>query len=52
MSLFLDTDAVQVTGDLKSYRKTADSGRSAMIGFCPDCGTTMTSSPECDQIPL
>jgi len=46
MSLFFDMDAVRVTGDLKSYRKTADSGRSAIIGFCPDCGTTMTSKPE------
>jgi hypothetical protein len=34
------------TGDLKSYRKTADSGRSAFIGFCPDCGTAIISKPE------
>jgi hypothetical protein len=46
MSLFFETDAVQVTGNLKSYRKMADSGRSAVIGFCPDCGTAITSKPE------
>jgi hypothetical protein len=46
MSLFCDADAVQISGSLKLYRKTADSGRFATIGFCPDCGTTITAKPE------
>jgi hypothetical protein len=28
-----------LTGTLKAYRKTADSGRVRELSFCPECGT-------------
>lgn len=28
-----------LTGTLKEYEKTADSGRKRQLSFCPDCGT-------------
>jgi hypothetical protein len=46
MSLFCEADGVQLAGNLKSYRKVADSGCSAAIGFCSDCGATITARPE------
>ena len=47
LSLFLDADAVRITrGELKVYRRTADSGRASETGFCPDCGTQIYGRPE------
>jgi hypothetical protein len=47
LSLFLNADAVRITrGELKIYRRTADSGRSSETGFCPDCGTQIYGRPE------
>ncbi|MBA8901396.1 GFA family protein [Phyllobacterium sp. P30BS-XVII] len=33
-----------ITGMPKTYRKTADSGRQRMQGFCGDCGTPIYST--------
>ena len=47
MSLFLDADAVRITqGELKTVRRTAETGRSVTSNFCPECGTQISSQPE------
>ena len=39
-------DAVTVTGELKDYASTADSGNRMHRRFCPACGTQMFSEAE------
>ena len=39
-------DAIQVTGELKSYRSVADSGSVMHRSFCPTCGTPVFSEAE------
>jgi hypothetical protein len=47
MGLFLDADAVRITqGEVKIYRRTADSGRPSETGFCPECGTQIYGRPQ------
>src|SRR5579862_4171369 len=36
-------DKVTITGDLTNYDNTADSGTPMRRGFCPSCGTPVTS---------
>ena len=51
MSLFHDADALNITqGELKTYVKTADSGRKVVSGFCPECGTRYTPGRNGDPI--
>jgi hypothetical protein len=39
-------DRFQLTsGTLKTFVKTADSGRRRALGFCPECGTRIVSKP-------
>jgi hypothetical protein len=35
----VDQDFRLLSGELKLYEKTAESGRVRALGFCPDCGT-------------
>ena len=37
------TDRVEITGDLKTYSDTADSGAVVERKFCPNCGSAMFS---------
>ena len=39
-------DAVKITGELKDYASTADSGNRMHRRFCPVCGTQMFSESE------
>lgn len=39
-------DAVTFTGPLKDFASSADSGNRMHRGFCPDCGTHITSESE------
>ena len=34
-------DAVQVTGESRSWTRIGDSGRRGTFHFCPDCGSTL-----------
>lgn len=49
-SFALSIDAVTITGDMKFFDQTADSGNTVSRGFCPDCGSPMmninSSCPE------
>jgi hypothetical protein len=33
------------TGTLKTFVKTAESGRQRVLGFCPECGTRIVTKP-------
>ena len=37
---------IRLTGEFKTWERTADSGRSATYRFCPECGSTVTYSNE------
>lgn len=37
-------DAITVTGEVKFYEITADSGATVARGFCPECGTSVIST--------
>lgn len=37
-SAFFAEDAVQIGGQVRSYRRTADAGRWQELDFCPTCG--------------
>jgi hypothetical protein len=37
------SDAVEITGQLANYDSTADSGTPMRRGFCPSCGTPVTT---------
>jgi hypothetical protein len=40
------TDALTITGELKTYVATADSGKLNARKFCPNCGSSILSQPE------
>ncbi|QIK79321.1 GFA family protein [Sphingomonas piscis] len=40
------SDAVTITGELADYESVADSGNVMHRGFCPKCGTPVTSAAE------
>ena len=46
VNVVLPKDAVEVTGTLKDYASTADSGNRMHRRFCPECGTQMFSESE------
>ena len=39
--LFVDEDAITITGEPKTFTHTADSGAAMEKLFCPDCGSQM-----------
>lgn len=39
VNVFFPKDAIAVTGALKDYKTTADSGNTVVHAFCPVCGT-------------
>jgi hypothetical protein len=44
--VFVEEDKFNLlSGDLKTYIKTADSGRKRTQMFCPECGTQIYSAP-------
>ena len=46
MSLIVPKDAFQLlSGELKRFTRTADSGRSVECAFCPACGTRIYHEP-------
>jgi hypothetical protein len=40
-ALFVPREAVKITGEVKYYAVTADSGNTFSRGFCPTCGTPL-----------
>lgn len=40
------SNALSVTGELRYHRSIADSGNAMQRGFCPVCGTPVTSAAE------
>ncbi len=38
VNLLMAAEAVSLSGELASYTKTADSGNSVTLSFCPHCG--------------
>lgn len=36
--------SLQITGEVKRYASTADSGNTVQHGFCPECGSTVTGN--------
>jgi hypothetical protein len=39
-------DAVTITGPLRYFARIADSGNHMKSGFCPECGTQLTSASD------
>ena len=39
-------DKVRISGDIRYHQSTADSGNVMQRGFCPTCGTPLTSAAE------
>ena len=46
VNLAFPTEAVALTGELNDYESVADSGNVMHRGFCPNCGTPVTSAAE------
>lgn len=46
INLAFPTDAVAITGELRDYASTADSGRKMHRRFCPTCGVHLFSAAE------
>jgi len=38
-----------LSGTVKLYCKTADSGRRRALAFCPECGTSLYGMPDADE---
>lgn len=45
-TMFFPIDSVSITGDVKYYESTADSGKLINRGFCPNCGSQIFGKPE------
>jgi len=43
VNMIFPADAVAVTGPLRTFDRIADSGNHVTRGFCPECGTQVTS---------
>jgi|SRR5215510_14334120 len=48
VALTLENTFRLVSGNLKCYVKTGESGTKRLQCFCPECGTPIYSSPVCD----
>ena len=46
VNIVFATDAVSLTGGLTHFVSIADSGNRMVRGFCPSCGTPVTSAAE------
>ncbi len=46
VNAFFRTETVTITGTLKRYSSPADSGNIITRGFCPQCGTPITTQAE------
>ena len=46
INLAFPTDAVKITGELRDFPSTADSGRRMHRRFCPKCGVHLFSAAE------
>lgn len=44
-SIFVPIDSLTVTGKVKYYEKTGDSGQTISRGFCPECGSALFGKP-------
>lgn len=42
----IPADSLNITGELKFYEKTADSGSHVALGFCPNCSSTLLGKIE------
>ena len=42
----LPADAVRITGDIREYKGSSDAGAATYGGFCPTCGSPLTSRTE------
>jgi hypothetical protein len=42
-------DGLKLSGKVKTYIKTAESGNKRLQGFCPECGTPIYSTSPTDQ---
>lgn len=42
----LPVEAVEIEGDIKEYKGTSDAGAATYSGFCPQCGSPLTSRSE------
>lgn len=45
-AIIVPRDAVTITGDVKYYDVTGDSGQTISRGFCPNCGSRLFSKRE------
>lgn len=45
-TLFVPEESVEITGDVKYYKKLGDSGKALHRGFCPNCGSQLFGRPE------
>ena len=46
VNICFPSDAVSVTGEIRYYESVADSGNVMRRGFCPTCGTPLTSAAQ------
>lgn len=46
VNLIFPAESVHITGETSDYRSIADSGSVMHRGFCPACGTAITSAAE------
>jgi len=46
VNICFPTDALTMTGEVRIYESVADSGNAMRRGFCPTCGTPLTSAAE------
>ena len=46
VNIVFPSEAVTITGDMAIYESVADSGNAMQRGFCPKCGTQITSCAE------
>jgi hypothetical protein len=44
-ALFVPKDTLKITGDVKYYDATGDSGQTISRGFCPNCGSALFGKP-------
>ncbi len=45
-TILVPYDVVTITGDVKYYEVTGDSGKLISRGFCPNCGSRLFGKPE------
>ena len=43
---FVPESAISITGEVKYYERTGNSGKTARRGFCPNCGSQLFGRPD------